>query len=119
MFYMKPKTRSTVLQSSCITSEIVHEYNYGKWHLQKIYDHGKKSLVSDRAKKVETISNFISLLVFYHLQFDINDSYIHILSLKHFSIIKHQKSGFYNDTILQSRGNLIPKIFVLIISYSL
>ena len=116
---MKPKTRSTVLQSSCITSEIFHEYNYGKWHLQKIYDHGKKSLVSGRAKKVETISHLISLLVFYHLQFDINDSYIHILSLKPFSIIKHQKNGFYNDTILQSRGNLIPKIFVLIISYSL
>ena len=60
---MKPKPRSTVLQSSCITSEISHEYNYGKWHLQKIYDHGKKSLVSDRAKKVETISHLISLLV--------------------------------------------------------
>lgn len=39
---MQPKTRSNVLQSFCSTSEIFHEYNYCKWHLQKIYDHGKK-----------------------------------------------------------------------------
>ena len=51
---MQPKTRSNVLQSFCSTSEIFHEYNYCKWHLQKIYDHGKKSLVSYSVKKVET-----------------------------------------------------------------
>ena len=78
---MQPKTRSNVLQSFCSTSEIFHEYNYCKWHLQKIYDHGKKkfgelsrkkgrnfltSYFSSRSLIIFCLTSMTVTYIFYH-----------------------------------------------------